>query len=98
MENMEIVIFIGIFAVIAILGTIKSLLNKLAKSEKAQGDLREASRLNQVMYEETVKEKDQLFAYSGENCHRSGNKLPLNPSSNFLIHQYQTGNFQSIVS
>jgi TolB-like protein len=37
-------------------------------------------------------------AYSGENYHRSGNKLPLTSSSNSLIHQYQSGNFESIVS
>ncbi|KKK53324.1 hypothetical protein LCGC14_3095950, partial [marine sediment metagenome] len=28
----------------------------------------------------------------------SGNKLPLTYSSNSLIHQYQSGNFESIVS
>ena len=37
-------------------------------------------------------------AYSGEKCHRSGNKLPLSHSSKSLINKYQSGNFKSIVS
>ncbi len=57
------------------------------------------SRLTGGCYEkEELNEILSLCAYSGEKCHRSGNKLPLTHSSKSLINKYQSGNFKSIVS
>ncbi len=50
------------------------------------------------MDEMAIRFGSPLFAYSGEKCHRSGNKLPLTHSSKSLINKYQSGNFKSIVS
>ena len=37
-------------------------------------------------------------AYSGESCHHSGNKLPLSLHPIPSFHQYQSGNFESMIS
>ncbi len=49
-----------------------------------------------VLYDEQI--ELPIYAYSGESCHHSGNKLPLTPSSKSLIYKYQSGNFKSIDS